>query len=132
MRTLHRAFIGIGATTTNEPTGGTKEVQKLLRIEPGRAGITRRRSDVWIASQGNAHIQATGLDAAGRTQYLYHQQWQDDRDQEKFIRALAAAIRIIDRAGLRVGGASYAEENGSCGTTAPLFHEIRGPGRLSA
>lgn len=100
---------------------------------------------VWIASDPRAHIQATGIDAAGRTQYLYHPRWRELRDDEKFIRslsfaqhlpalrrtvtrdlkqqhdartrALAAAVRLIDRAGLRVGGAGYAEENGSFGAT---------------
>ena len=29
-------------------------------------------TDVWIAASENAHIQATGIDDAGRKQYLYH------------------------------------------------------------
>lgn len=29
-------------------------------------------TQVWIAAEENAHIQATGVDDAGRTQYLYH------------------------------------------------------------
>lgn len=100
---------------------------------------------VWIASDPHSHIQATGVDAAGRTQYIYHPRWREMRDDEKFIhslafahrlpamrravtrdlkqltdtrrRTLAAAVRLIDRAGLRVGGASYAEDNGSFGAT---------------
>lgn len=152
--------------------------QRLLRVEPGTGGITRRRAgrgftyiaangrriaseerlarirdlvippawtDVWIASQPNAHIQATGVDAAGRTQYLYHPRWREIRDSEKFTRsmsfaqalpairravtrdlkqgrdprrrALAAAVRLIDRAGLRVGGNEYAQDNGSFGAS---------------
>lgn len=90
------------------------------------------RKQVWIAAVPPAHIQATGLDAAGRTQYLYHPHWRELRDDEKFLRAeafaqclpamrrtvtrdlkqhhdpqrraLAAAVRLMDAAGLRVGG----------------------------
>ncbi|MGN5734531.1 DNA topoisomerase IB [Arthrobacter psychrochitiniphilus] len=100
---------------------------------------------VWIASDSRAHIQATGVDAAGRTQYIYHPRWRELRDDEKFIRSLAfaqrlpsmrrtvtrdlqqqddakrrtlaAAVRLIDSAGLRIGGAAYADENGSFGAT---------------
>ncbi len=35
------------------------------------------------------HLQATGVDAAGRKQYLYHERWQAHRDRLKFDRMLA-------------------------------------------
>ncbi|GAA5226417.1 DNA topoisomerase IB [Paeniglutamicibacter antarcticus] len=118
--------------------------QRILDRIDGLA-IPPAWNDVWIASGPSAHIQATGLDAAGRLQYIYHPQWREIRDQEKFIRslafaqrlptmrrgitrdlkndthprarALAAAVRLMDVAGLRVGGAAYAAENGSFGAT---------------
>ena len=31
--------------------------------------------DVWICSDPTGHIQATGLDAKGRRQYRYHDEW---------------------------------------------------------
>ena len=34
--------------------------------------------DVWISPDPGGHIQATGTDAAGRRQYLYHEQWRAD------------------------------------------------------
>ena len=40
--------------------------------------------DVWICPHPNGHIQATGIDDAGRKQYLYHPQWRENRDREKF------------------------------------------------
>lgn len=120
---------------------GSKRI--LSRIED--LVIPPAWSDVWIASQPGAHIQATGVDEAGRTQYLYHPKWREMRDGEKFTRslafaeklttirraitrdlkqtkdersrALAAAVRLIDKAGLRVGGQEYAEENGSFGAS---------------
>ena len=43
---------------------------------------------VWISPFANGHIQAVGTDAAGRRQYLYHQNWQQERAEEKFDRVL--------------------------------------------
>ena len=37
------------------------------------------------------HLQATGIDAAGRKQYLYHPKWREHRDRQKFERT--AAVR---------------------------------------
>jgi DNA topoisomerase-1 len=100
-------------------------------------------TEVWICSYPNGHIQATGVDAAGRTQYLYHPRWREQRDRLKFDRALAlaeslpaarrgvtldlrreglprervlaAAFRMLDAAHLRVGSEQYALEHGSVG-----------------
>ena len=32
-------------------------------------------TDVWISTDPRAHLQATGIDAAGRKQYRYHKDW---------------------------------------------------------
>src|SRR3712207_49943 len=40
--------------------------------------------DVWICPAPNGHLQATGVDARGRKQYLYHPKWRERRDQQKF------------------------------------------------
>jgi len=53
--------------------------------------------DVWIAEAPNAHIQAVGIDAAGRRQYLYHPAWRERQDAEKFLR-MAALIRALPAA----------------------------------
>ena len=42
--------------------------------------------DVWIAPESDAHLQATGVDAAGRKQYLYHRKWREYADAAKFDR----------------------------------------------
>jgi DNA topoisomerase-1 len=41
---------------------------------------------VWIAPEPDAHLQATGIDDAGRKQYLYHVRWREVADEEKFRR----------------------------------------------
>jgi DNA topoisomerase I len=40
--------------------------------------------EVWICTDPNGHLQATGFDAAGRKQYLYHEHWRSHRDRQKF------------------------------------------------
>jgi DNA topoisomerase IB len=41
-------------------------------------------SEVWVCMDPLGHLQATGLDAAGRKQYLYHEGWRAHRDRAKF------------------------------------------------
>ncbi|GAB2522410.1 DNA topoisomerase IB [Paramicrobacterium agarici] len=105
-------------------------------------------TDLWIAPQPNAHIQAVGTDAAGRRQYLYHEQWHRQKKREKYDRmlelaaslpsarslvtrdlqapygsrerVLAASFRLLDNAYLRVGSERYAQRHGSRGLTTLL------------
>lgn len=99
--------------------------------------------DVWICPDPLGHIQATGFDAAGRKQYLYHDRWQQRAAERKFEavrefaaelpklrravrrdialegvpreRALACAVRLLDLGFFRIGGEEYAETNESFG-----------------
>ncbi len=52
----------------------TKERIRALAIPPAW-------TDVWICPDPVGHIQATGTDAAGRRQYLYHDDWREQRDR---------------------------------------------------
>ena len=45
--------------------------------------------DVWICMDSLGHLQATGIDAAGRKQYLYHPRWRSHRDRLKFDSMIA-------------------------------------------
>ena len=110
--------------------------------------------EVWICSDPHGHIQATGLDARGRKQYLYHQQWREHRDREKFDemldfaralprlrtrvatdlagsrdlpreRVLACAVRLLDRGFFRVGGEEYAADNQSYGLATMRKEHVR-------
>jgi DNA topoisomerase IB len=102
-------------------------------------------TQVWIAADPNAHLQASGLDSKGRRQYLYHPLWRERRAHEKYddmlefaaklprIRAtttrflgarhgerdrtLALAIRLLDIGLFRVGWDRYARDNGHVGLT---------------
>lgn len=108
--------------------------------------------DVWICPWPNGHLQATGVDAAGRRQYRYHEAWTAQRDTEKFDRALqlgavlpdlrarlaedlggkgltrrrvlSCAVRLIDLGLFRIGGEEYAAENGSYGIATVLREHV--------
>lgn len=109
--------------------------------------------DVWICPVPNGHLQATGVDAAGRRQYLYHPQWRVQRDKLKFDRvatsalllpkarrkvaadlaqdgmplerAAATAVRLLDLGYFRIGSDYYADANGSFGLTTLERRHVR-------
>jgi DNA topoisomerase I len=55
---------------------------KLERIEA--LAIPPAWKDVWISPRATAKLQATGLDAAGRRQYLYHEDYRAAQAEAKF------------------------------------------------
>lgn len=100
--------------------------------------------EVWICSDPLGHLQATGIDAAGRKQYLYHSRWREGRDRKKFEkmvrfgnllpklrrglakdlgattdltreRVLACGVRLLDVGMFRIGGEEYADEESGLG-----------------
>ena len=52
--------------------------------------------DVRIASSPRAKLQATGYDAAGRKQYLYHQSFREQQEQAKYDKLIRFAERLPD------------------------------------
>src|SRR5690348_12809047 len=50
--------------------------------------------DVWISPDARGHIQAVGVDAAGRRQYRYHDEWRAARDRVKFDHMVEMAVRL--------------------------------------
>ncbi|MCA1705711.1 MAG: DNA topoisomerase IB, partial [Actinobacteria bacterium] len=117
------------------------EPEVLARIKS--LGIPPAWTHVWICPFPMGHIQATGIDAAGRKQYLYHQKWREREDQKKFDhmlefaralpkmrwtwnehlaqgglpkeKVLACAARLLDLGFFRIGTEGYAEQNQSYG-----------------
>jgi len=109
--------------------------------------------EVWICPYPGGHIQATGIDAAGRKQYLYHPRWRQRRDMQKFDdmvafarvlpklrkrvdaelegdeltfdRVCACAVRLLDRGFFRVGGEDYAVRNESYGLATMKKRHVR-------
>jgi DNA topoisomerase I len=52
--------------------------------------------DVWICPDPDGHVQAVGVDAAGRRQYRYHDEWRRARDRDKHDRVLCLGRRLPD------------------------------------
>lgn len=141
-----RSRAGRGFTYFDE--NGQTIVDAELRARIEHLAIPPAWTDVWIAPYENGHIQATGVDAAGRRQYIYHPTWREQKDRIKFDRALAlaeslpvarrfvtldlrraepdreralaTAFRMLDTGSLRVGSERYAEEHGSHGLATLL------------
>src|SRR5271155_3788472 len=51
---------------------------------------------VWISPDPLGHIQATGVDSRGRTQYRYHPMWREQREVQKFTHMLRFAHALPD------------------------------------
>jgi DNA topoisomerase I len=51
-------------------------------------------TEVWISPSPRARLQATGVDAAGRTQYLYHADFRAAQERAKFEQLLEFAHRL--------------------------------------
>ncbi len=101
--------------------------------------------DVWICKDAKANLQATGVDAKGRLQYRYHEEWTAARAAEKFgnmtgfakvlpsirkrvdldlqlngmpkEKVVALVVKLIDLYHFRVGNDEYAKKNKSYGLT---------------
>jgi DNA topoisomerase IB len=125
---------GRGFGYVDESGSPITDVSELRRIRD--LVIPPAWKDVWISPDPRGHIQATGVDAAGRKQYLYHPQWRVKRDEAKFDhvldvarrlpalrkrvdadlagkglgreRVLAAVASLLDMGMFRVGGDTYA------------------------
>jgi DNA topoisomerase I len=67
---------------------------KIARIES--LVIPPAWRDVWISPRPGAKLQATGVDKAGRRQYLYHPAFRAQQEQAKFDRLVRFAERLPD------------------------------------
>lgn len=68
--------------------------QHLERIR--KLAIPPAYESVWISPLPNGHLQATGRDARGRKQYIYHADWRQHRDETKFDRMLEFGHALPD------------------------------------
>ena len=102
-------------------------------------------TDVWISPRPGAKLQATGVDAAGRRQYLYHPDYRAKQERAKYERLIrfaerlpdlrdsmaehldgeqftaewtsAVAVRLINLGWFRVGSERYAKKHRTFGIT---------------
>ena len=117
-----------------------EEIDRLNAV-----GMPPAYRDCWFCLKPNGHIQATGYDDRGRKQYRYHPEFRAAREAEKYggcaafgralpklrarieadlsirglrkERTLAAVVRLLDLAKVRVGNEQYAAANKSFGAT---------------
>ena len=77
-------------------SGGKRitDAEKIERIEG--LVIPPAWRDVWISPHPRAKLQATGVDRAGRRQYLYHPEFRARQEQEKFDNLVRFAERLPD------------------------------------
>jgi DNA topoisomerase I len=137
-------YIDLAGADVSEPS--TLQRIRALAIPPAW-------KDVWISPDPAGHIQATGVDSRGRTQYRYHELWRKQRDDFKFDHMLhfadslpalrtavlvdlehrnmsrdhvsAAAVRLIDLGLFRIGGERYAELDHHYGVTTLEKRHVR-------
>src|SRR5579875_3466416 len=130
---FHRVRLGKGFSYLDTDGRPLKDPEAVLRIKA--LVIPPAWQEVWICTDPLGHLQATGVDAAGRKQYLYHQRWREHRDRQKFdkmlrfgallpklrrhlakdlrgeelteTRVLACAVRLLDLGMFRVGSEAY-------------------------
>jgi DNA topoisomerase I len=116
---------------------------KLARIEA--LVIPPAWRDVWISPRANAKLQATGVDKAGRRQYLYHPAYRAQQEQAKYDKLVrfadhlpdlrkamtkdlegeeftpewtcALAVKLINLGWFRVGGERYTKAHRTFGIT---------------
>ncbi|GAB7046899.1 DNA topoisomerase IB [Catenuloplanes indicus] len=132
---ISRRRQGTGFSYRDERGRPVRDPDTLRRIRA--LVIPPAWKDVWISTDPRGHVQATGIDDAGRKQYRYHDEWRTARDAKKFDRVLeaarhlpgvrakvrrdltggqglnrervlAASVRMLDLGLFRVGGEQYA------------------------
>jgi DNA topoisomerase I len=119
------------------------DAAKLARIEA--LMIPPAWKDVWISPRPSAKLQATGIDAAGRRQYRYHDDYRAAQEQAKFDKLVrfadalpklreamsehmelepmtpewtcAVAVRLINLGWFRVGDDRYTNAHKTFGIT---------------
>jgi DNA topoisomerase-1 len=148
---IRRVRRGKGFSYVDDEGARVEDPEDLARIR--ELGIPPAWEDVWICADPRGHIQATGVDVAGRKQYRYHDEWRRRRDAEKFDemldfaralpalrehaaadlrageeltreRVLACALRLLDRGFFRIGTEEYAESNESFGLATMLKEHV--------
>ena len=81
--------------------------RKLERIRA--LAIPPAWKDVWISPSMRSKLQATGIDAAGRKQYLYHPDYRAKQEEAKYAKLIRFAERLPD---LRLATTAHMELEG--------------------
>jgi len=131
-----------------------RDPDELARIQS--LAVPPAWTDVWICTDPNGHLQATGRDAKGRKVYRYHTSFREDRERAKFEELMpfgqalgalrkqvesdlglpglpldkvaALVITLLERTFVRIGNEEYARDNKTFGLTTLRDHhaEVNG------
>jgi DNA topoisomerase-1 len=132
-----------------------RDAATIERLE--KLAIPPAWREVWISPSVNAKLQATGIDAAGRKQYIYHPNFRAQQEAAKFdmlirfaerlpdvrmamgehmmldpldpLRVCAIAVRLINLTWFRVGGERYVTSSRTYGVTTLTKDHVRVGGR---
>jgi DNA topoisomerase I len=138
-----RARSGRGFRYEDSRGRSITDPEQLERIDS--LAIPPAWREVWISPRPRAKLQATGVDRAGRRQYLYHPEFRAEQEQAKFDRLVlfgerltelraamsehlaleplepdwtcAIAVRLINLGWFRVGTDRYAKKSRTFGIT---------------
>ena len=141
MFTITRVKWGRGFSFMDHDGERIKDKDTLKRLR--KLIIPPMWTEVMISQWPDGHVQATGRDKKGRKQYIYHDQWHRQQQQEKFSRmvdfgqslpkirqrclsdidapgwpkekVMALILQILDHTGIRIGNQRYTDENESYG-----------------
>jgi DNA topoisomerase-1 len=149
---VHVSDLEPGLTRRKSGKGFTFHDSSGKRIRDGKAlerikalVIPPAWTDVWISTDARGHLQATGRDARGRKQYIYHPAFRAYREEQKYDRliefakslgglrrtvlrhmslrglprekVLATIVYLLETTLIRVGNEDYARTNKSFGLT---------------
>lgn len=89
---LSRRRAGRGFAYYDQAGARITDADELARVRS--MVIPPAWQQVWIAASPGGHIQALGIDAAGRRQYIYHEEWRRRRDLAKFDRMTDLGRRL--------------------------------------
>jgi DNA topoisomerase-1 len=138
--------------TKGERITDREEIDRLNAL-----GLPPAYANAWFCADPNGHLQATGIDARGRKQYRYHPDFRASAEASKFAgllefgkalpklrrtvekhlnqrklsreAVLAAVVRLLDTAYLRIGNEQYAKANKSFGATTLLCRHVTQKGQ---
>ena len=116
-------------------------------------GLPPAYEHAWFCADPDGHLQATGVDARGRKQYRYHDEFRKKRESAKYEgllefgkalpkmrrrveqdlkrrtlsreTVLAAVVRLLDAEHIRIGNEEYAKSNKSYGATTLRSRHLR-------
>jgi DNA topoisomerase-1 len=148
--TIRRIKRGKGYSFVRANGTQIRQAHTIRRLH--RMAVPPAYREVRYSPDPNSHLQAVGVDAAGRLQYRYHADWEKVREQRKAHRlarlvaalpkirrnvsmhlageeptrefALSAVIELIARTAIRPGNESYARLNGTRGATTLLKSNV--------